>query len=169
MFNRRRNSLWSKSPPHRTVASVIYYHFKVCSNLPNCKWANNIIDNVMPLFGKRVNSPDSSLGVRPLRKSNPTSQHRSKNSRPKSPTLASRFCCLATMFGCSIYKSSSTCNNSQRLLVSMVSGSVVIRALKSLPNSIMRPRVWTSTKFITKFWNKDSLLCLEPTRASYTT
>jgi hypothetical protein len=48
MFNRRCNGLWSESPPHCAVVGVIYYHFEVCSNLPNCRWANNIINNATP-------------------------------------------------------------------------------------------------------------------------
>jgi len=37
-----------KVSPHRAVAGVIYYHLEMCNNLPNCRWANNIIDNVAP-------------------------------------------------------------------------------------------------------------------------
>jgi hypothetical protein len=34
--------------PHRVVVDIIYYHLEVCSNLPICRRANNIIDNVTP-------------------------------------------------------------------------------------------------------------------------
>ncbi len=140
-----------------------------CSSLPNCMWANNIIDNVMPPFDKQVNSPDSSPGVRPLKTSNPASQHKSKSSWPQPLTLASRFCRLATTPGCLISASLGTCNSLQRLLVSMVSSSVVVCALNSPRNSTMPLKVWTSIISPTRFWNKDSLLCLVPTRATYTT
>jgi hypothetical protein len=39
----------------------------------------------------------------------------------------------------------------------MVFGSVVVHTLKSPPNNIMPPRVWTSTIFASRFWNKDSV------------
>jgi hypothetical protein len=48
MLNHKRNGLWLKSPPHCALANVIYYHLEMCNNLPNYKWANNIIDNAMP-------------------------------------------------------------------------------------------------------------------------
>jgi hypothetical protein len=34
--------------PHCVTASVIYYHLKVRSSLPNYKWTNNIIDSATP-------------------------------------------------------------------------------------------------------------------------
>ncbi len=142
---------------------------EVCSNLPNYKWANNIIDNVAPPFTKQVNSLDSSRGVRPLRMSNPASQHRSRSSWPQPPTLASWFCRLATVLGCLVSASSGAYNSSQRSLMSMVFGRVVVHTLKSPPNNIMPPRVWTSTISAARFWNKDLFSCLEPIGAAYTT
>ncbi len=37
-----------KVSPHYAIADVIYYHFEVRNNLPNCRWTNNIIDSVTP-------------------------------------------------------------------------------------------------------------------------
>ncbi len=45
-------------------------------------------------------------------------------------------------------------NNSRRLLMSMVYGSVTVYALKSPPNSTMPLRVWTWTILLTSFWTK---------------
>jgi hypothetical protein len=122
-----------------------------------------------PPFAKQVNSPDWSPDVRPLRMNNLTSQHRSRSLRPQLPTLASRFCHVATTLGCWVSMGSSAYNSSQRSLMSMISGNVIVRTLKSPPNSTMPPRVWTSVISVTGFWNRDSFLCLEPIGATYTT
>jgi hypothetical protein len=45
----------------------------------------------------------------------------------------------------------------------IVFSSVGIRTLKSLPNNIMPTRVRTSIISTARFWNKNSLSCLEPT------
>jgi hypothetical protein len=77
--------------------------------------------------------------------------------------------CLTIVFGYLISISSGAYNTSQRSLLSMVSSNVIVHALKSPPNSTMPPRVWTSTISAARFWNKDSLSCLELTEATYTT
>ncbi len=59
--------------PHRIVVGVIYYHFEVCSSLPNYMSANNKLILLRPPFAKQVNSPNSSPGVRPLKMNNPMS------------------------------------------------------------------------------------------------
>ncbi len=121
-----------------------------------------------PPFAKQVNSPYSSPSVRPLKMSNPASQHRFRSSWPQPPTLVSRFCRVATTLGYSILVNSSNCNSSQRSLVSMVSSSAAVRTLKSPPISTMPPTVSTSAIFATRFWNRDSFSCLKPIKATYT-
>ncbi len=34
--------------PHRAITDVNSYHLKMCGSLPNCRWANNIIDSDAP-------------------------------------------------------------------------------------------------------------------------
>jgi len=43
--------------PHRIVAGVIYYHLKMCNNLPNYRWANNIIDSAVPPISQASELP----------------------------------------------------------------------------------------------------------------
>jgi len=121
-----------KVSPHCAITGVIYYHLEVCSSLPNCRRINNIIDSVAPSICQASELPWLSLGVRPLRMSNPVSQHRSRSSQPQPLTLVLWFCRLATTLGCSISASSGAYNSSQRSLVSMVFSSTTVRALKSL-------------------------------------